>query len=103
MGIVASNIRKREDFERLMDRYLIIKCELPLGLTCYDVNETFMHVINIIDLNFFNQSLRAIDGFHMKRLATTTSESLQNDMPQQGYDQRMQEQSTMQKLQNFLR
>lgn len=103
MGLVASNIKRTHDFERLMDRYLIIKCELPLGLTCYDVNETFNHIVNIIDLNFLNQEFRAIDGFHMKRIATTTSESVSADMTPNGYDQRAQEQNTMQKLQNFLR
>jgi hypothetical protein len=102
MGLVASNIRKTNDFDRLMDRYLIIKCELPLGLTCYDVNETFSHVVNIIDLNFFNQLMRSIDGFHMKRIATTTNESIQGD-GSNAFEHRAQEQDTMTKLQNFLR
>jgi hypothetical protein len=104
MGLVASNVRNEKDFLRIQDRYLIIKCEMPLGLTCYDVNDTFGHVVNIIDLNFFNQELRAIGGFHMKRIATTTSESVQHDASMGAqYDQRAQEQSTMQKLTSFLR
>lgn len=104
MGLVASNVRNEKDFLRIQDRYLIIKCEMPLGLTCYDVNDTFGHVVNIIDLNFFNQELRAIGGFHMKRIATTTSESIQHDASVGAqYDQRVQEQSTIQKLTSFLR
>lgn len=104
MGLVGSNIRNQNDFERLMDRYLITKCELPLGLTCYDVNETFTHVINIIDLNFFNQELRSIGGFLIKRLSTQTSESVSQDNSMMGQDmQRQQEQSTLNKLTSFLR
>lgn len=104
MGLVASNLRNERDFARIQDRYNIIRCEMPLGLTCYDVNDTFGHIINIIDLNFFNQELRAVGGFHMKRIATTTSESVQHDQSSYGqYDQRAQEQNTMQKLTAFLR
>jgi hypothetical protein len=104
MGLVGSNIRNQNDFERLMDRYLITKCELPLGLTCYDVNETFTHVINIIDLNFFNQELRAIGGFLLKRLATQTSESVSHENSGMGQQmQQQQEQSTLNKLTSFLR
>jgi len=104
MGLVASNVRNEKDFLRIQDRYLIIKCEMPLGLTCYDVNDTYGHIVNIIDLNFFNQELRAIGGFHMKRIATTTSESVQHDVSMGAqYDQRAQDQSTMQKLTSFLR
>lgn len=101
MGLVASNVRNSNDFERLMDRYLITKVELPLGLTCYDVNETFTHVINIVDLNYFNQELRAIGGFHMKRIATQTSESISQDQTQM--QRGVEDKSTLQKLTSFLR
>jgi hypothetical protein len=104
MGLVASNLRNEKDFKRIEDRYLIIKCEMPLGLTCYDVNDTYGHIVNLIDLNFLNQELRAVGGFHMKRIATTTSENVQHDQSSFGqYDQRAQEQTTMQKLTSFLR
>lgn len=76
MGIVVSNIRNMNDFNRLVDKYNVLRVELPLGLTLYDMNDSYTHVVDIIDLNFLNQLYRANGGFHMRRISTSTTESI---------------------------
>jgi len=75
MGMVVSNIRNQHEFDRLVDKYNILRVELPLGLTLYDMNDAYTHVVDIIDLNFLNQLYRATGGFHMRRISTTTQET----------------------------
>ena len=97
MGIVVSNIRNAREFERLVDKYNILRVEMPLGLTLYDMNDAFMHVIDIIDLNFLNQLYRATGGFHMRRISTQTNESINSD-PGGGSAEQSPSQSLWQRL-----
>lgn len=83
MGMVVSNIRSNRDFDRLVDKYNVLRVELPLGLTLYDMNDSFTHVLDIIDLNFLNQLYRATGGFHMRRISTQTNETLDGNSPQE--------------------
>jgi hypothetical protein len=79
VAIVVSNLANQHDYDVLMDQYDIIRVELPLGLTLYDMNDTFTHIVSIINLHFRNQLFRARAGFHMRRIATSTNESVVND------------------------
>jgi len=99
MGMVVSNIKGQREFERLTDKYNVLKVEIPLGLTLYDMNDTFTHVVDIIDLNFLNQLYRAAGGFHMRRIGTQTSEALGDSGSNQGPDEH--ERDTWRKF-NFL-
>jgi hypothetical protein len=96
MGIVVSNIRNSKEFERLVDKYNILRVELPLGLTLYDMNDSFTHVIDIIDLNFLNQLYRATGGFHMRRISTQTNEQITQEAS--GQAEQQQSQSVWQRL-----
>jgi len=96
MGIVVSNIRNSKEFERLVDKYNILRVELPLGLTLYDMNDSFTHVIDIIDLNFLNQLYRATGGFHMRRISTQTNEQITQEAA--GAAEQQQSQSVWQRL-----
>jgi len=97
MGMVVSNIRNYHDFQRLVDKYNILRVELPLGLTLYDMNDSYTHVVDIIDLNFLNQLYRATGGFHMRRISTQTSESINAD-GRDGMEEASSQQSMWQRM-----
>ncbi len=81
-ALVVSNYKNEKQAERLHARYKIIKSQLTLGLTRYDINDSFMHVISIIDHAYMNQQYRAYGGFTMKRISTTTTENVNRDIGQ---------------------
>lgn len=97
MGMVVSNIRNTHDFDRLCDKYNVLRVELPLGLTLYDMNDSFTHVLDIIDLNFLNQLYRATGGFHMRRISTQTSENI-NGEGKESFDDPSSQQSMWQRM-----
>lgn len=97
MGMVVSNIRNTTDFNRLVDKYNVLRVELPLGLTLYDMNDSFTHVLDIIDLNFLNQLYRATGGFHMRRISTQTSENI-NGEGKDGFEDPSSSQSMWQRM-----
>lgn len=78
-NLVVGNLTGQKEFDTLMDRYLILKVELPLGLTIYDMNHTFLQFVDMIDLHFPSQLFRARGGFHMRRISTSTNENIMND------------------------
>lgn len=71
-NITTSNIPGEKGARRLMARYKIVRAQLPLGLTRFDLNDTFMHIVSSIDLHFLNQEYRAAGGFTMKQIRTQT-------------------------------
>lgn len=98
MGMVVSNIRNNRDMDRLTDKYNILRVELPLGLTLYDMNDSYTHVVDIIDLNFLNQLYRATGGFHMRRISTSTNETIDGGKGEGGMEDQTSGQSMWQRL-----
>lgn len=78
-ALAGSYLRDQRDYDRLYDAYQIMKCETPLGLTCYDVDESYNHIMNMVDLHFTNTLLKARGGFIIKRVATQTMENINSD------------------------
>lgn len=96
---VTSNIPTDHDNveqQKLYLRYKMMKTSIPLGLTKYDINDTFIHIIGMIDHLYYNQLLRARAGFTFKRISTQTFES--SDMSQSTPRQDKDEQTILQKL-----
>jgi hypothetical protein len=75
---VTSNIPTREEMieqRRLQAQFRLIEAQLPLGLTKYDMNDTYIHTTSLIEHLYRNQLLRARNGFTMKRVGTKTFEA----------------------------
>lgn len=89
---VTSNIPTKDDNleqRRLQARYKLMTAQLPLGLTRYDINDTYINLLSGIDHCYQNQLLRARNGFTMKRVSTQTIESAdQNTQEQQNQEER---------------
>lgn len=78
-ALAGSYLRDQRDYDKLYDAFQILKCETPLGLTCYDVDESYNHIMNIVELHFVNTLLKARGGFIIKRVATQTMENISSD------------------------
>jgi hypothetical protein len=78
-ALAGSYLRDQRDYDKLYDAFQILKCETPLGLTCYDVDESYNHIMNMVELHFVNTLLKARGGFIVKRVATTTMENINAD------------------------
>jgi hypothetical protein len=77
--LVGSYIRDQRDYDKLWDTFQELVVETALGLTCYDVNESYNHILNIIVLHFQNTIMKGRGGFAMKRVLTTTAENVNVD------------------------
>lgn len=98
---VTSNIPTGKDLieqRRLQARYKLIVAQLPLGLTRYDINDSFIHLTSLIDHLYQNQLLRARGGFTMKRVSTKTIEAGGFGQDHQGNEQEKSERSILQKM-----
>lgn len=98
---VTSNIPTGKDLieqRRLQARYKLIVAQLPLGLTRYDINDSFIHLTSLIDHLYQNQLLRARGGFTMKRVSTKTIEAGGFGQNQGKDEQERSEQSILQRM-----
>lgn len=75
----TSRIVSNADLQKLMDHKNLIDCDLPLGLTRFDMTPEFQHVVNLLRIKFGIKVRRSMGGFERRILATQRSEVLNEE------------------------
>ena len=75
----TSRIVSTSDLQRVMDDKHLIDCDLPLGLTRFDMTPEFQHIVNLLRIKFGIKLRRSMGGFERRILATQRSEVLNEE------------------------
>lgn len=75
----TSRIVSNSDLQKLMDHKNLIDCDMPLGLTRFDMTPEFQHIINLLRIKFGIKIRRSMGGFERRILATQRSEVLNEE------------------------
>lgn len=76
----VSRIENNEDYLKLLDKKQILDCDLPLGLTRFDISPEFTHIIDLIAIKWDIKIRRSMGaGFERKILATSRTENISEE------------------------
>jgi len=73
-GLSTSYLKNYNDNQALFDDKALIDCDLPLGMTTFDLTPEFNILLGLINLHFGLESRKSVGGFFLKRIGTQRHE-----------------------------